>query len=644
MIKTMDETPKSSTPATKAPKTNDERLRLLKSRLSVAKTWCKKPHEAWKQYMSEYEIDDYSDTSEIRDKVRIGYLFRKTESELPALFDDQPDIFIKGRAGKTKVKTLEPLIDSLYDFLWDTQDIEEKVEDVGLYFQTFGMGFLKSPWVTKTETIVEEQPVIDEMGQPLVDPMTGQPVMQPVERVVPVVDQPMAYAPNPFKLYFAPETTFATVLDYEHCPYYVEELGAKTKEEILARYGVEVEANEVLKTEDTDVDSELEGDNDIVKDDLKRTTPYEYYGCLPEEYAKDITDSQGNKVTWAYDKEYHIVFTKNEELLVEECPYRTKPLLVLGNYGFATKFFRFGDAKHLLPLIREFEQYRQLILSHLRKNANPKALINTTANVDENTFRSPATGNIVKWDGLTPPAYLNPPPLSGDVAGAIDVVRTDLEKTAGSFDLSMGAGQSTVRTPKGIDVYANAADRATRRKRKKIARFLRALVIYQFEQVAKLWRPEDNHVLEIVGEEGEEAVPVDQEVLEAIGGINSLYNLDIEIESLSVNKAQMRQDSLDLFSLAAKFPNLFNLPELAKDLLQNGFNKKDADRYLISMDQINQQAIQGFIQQLAQTNPQLAGQVAQAMTQPNLTQMQQGQEEGGAFDAPNPQPEPEQTL
>ena len=40
-----------------------------------------------KLWAAEYNIDDWSDTQEIRDKVRVGYLFRKTESELPAVFE-----------------------------------------------------------------------------------------------------------------------------------------------------------------------------------------------------------------------------------------------------------------------------------------------------------------------------------------------------------------------------------------------------------------------------------------------------------------------------------------------------------------------------------------------------------------------------
>ena len=119
----MAKSPVTNTPQVDA--ADSDRLALLKTRLSIAKAWAKKPQKAWKEYISEYNVDDFGATDEIRDKVRIGYIFRKVESDLPAIFDDQLDLFIKGR--KARTKDIEPLIEGLYDYLWDSQHLDEKL-------------------------------------------------------------------------------------------------------------------------------------------------------------------------------------------------------------------------------------------------------------------------------------------------------------------------------------------------------------------------------------------------------------------------------------------------------------------------------------------------------------------------------------
>ncbi len=560
----------------KKDQTNTERLALLKSRLSLAKSFSKKPHEAWKKWVDEYNIEDFGDTDEVRDKVRIGYIFRKSESDLPSIFDDQPDIFIKGRRGT--VKDIEPLINGIYDFLWDVQDLEEQIEDVGLYFIVLGMGFIKSPYVTKTKPVTE--PVLDATGQPVVDEK-GNPVTKTYN--VPSIDWPMAYGPDPFKLYFSPETKFAPILDYDHCPYYFEEL-VMTPEKIKADFGKEVTEGETLKIDGVDLDKDIEGNREMTKSDLKRNTVYEYYGCLPENMAKGIKDDNGNETKWSYDQDYHLYFTNNEELKVEVNPYDSKPLFVVGNYGIANKFWKFGDPKHLMPLVQELQMYRSQILQHTRKIANPKPLLPNTANVDESAFEDPRVGKPVKYDGPTAPSYLSPAPLGKEVEIGTEMARTDLEKTAGSFDLAIGAGQSTVRTPAGIKTYSAAADKNVIRKRKKIARLIRHLIIFQLKQIGQNWKPEDNKVINIVnpGSEEAEALEVSREVLKILNGVSIMYNLDIEAESLAINDAQQKEDAIELWSAAEKHPEIFNLVECAKDLLQNGYHKRDAKRYLLS--------------------------------------------------------------
>jgi len=552
-------------------KSNEERLGLLKSRLKTAKTFCKKPHDGFRKWVKEYKIEDFGNTDEIRDKVRIGYIFRKIESELPAIFDDQPDLFIKGRHGDSA--EIEPLITGVYDYLWDIQNLEEKIEDAGLFFELLGLGIIKSPWVTKNKKV--EEPVMDEQGQPILD-QKGKPVMHEYE--VPVIDHPMAEASNIFKIYFSPETKFSPLLDYKSCPYLFEEM-VMTQEEIKSKFGKDVKSSETMKLDDIDADTTLKNDsesNPSMKDDMKRVTVYEYYGCLPEDMV-----AKG----WEYDKEYHLYITDKEELSFEECPYTSKPYFLLGNYGLANDFWRFGDAKHLMPLVQELEKYRSQILNHNRFAANPSKLVPTNAMVDEETLRNPLPGNIIKYQGDVPPSYMAPAPLGQEVSVGIEMVRTDLEKTAASFDLNGGGGSSQVKSPRGIQVFSEAADRGIRRKKKKVSRLIRQLIIFQFQQVAQNWKPDDSKTIAIIQGGKPSQEPVTQEVLQVLGGVGTMYALDIEVESLSVNKVQIKQEALDLWDLATRSPGIFKMDALAKDMLENAFGKRDADRFLLSEEE-----------------------------------------------------------
>jgi hypothetical protein len=612
------------------PENNDstDRHSLLMSRLAVAKKWAEKPHKAWKKYLGEYEIEDIGDTEEIRDKVRIGYIFRKTENELPAIFDDQPELFFKGR--RAELKELEGLFEGVYDYLWDIQALEEKIEDAGLYFVLMGMAFVGSPYVTKTKTVKEiiSAPLQDEFGNVVVDE-ADQPVMGEVEQEfeVPIIDNPLAEVHDPFKIYFSPETKFNTVLDYEHCPYYFKE-HTMTVEEVKARFGKDVDASSKLKVGETDVDTEIDSEMKKHKDDFQRVTVYEYYGVLPENKVKGIKQ----ETAWTYNKDYHIYMTDKEELMAEESAYDVKPCFVIGNYGPANKFWKFGDAKHLMPLVQELEQYRSQILKHTRKMANPKPLLEINSEVDEASFNDPRVGKPVKYLG-TKPEYLSPSPLGREVQVGVDMARTDLEKTSPSFDLAGGGGQSQVKTPRGIQVFSEASDRGVRRKRKKFARFIRHLIIFQLGQIAANWSPEDAKVIEVDGQEE----PVTAEVLQVLGDPNILNRLDIEIESLSVNKVQMKQENLELFDLAAKYPNLFNLTEIAKDLLQNGFGKRDADRYMISENDRMIQVIQRLIEVVNQFNPELAATLMQMTQNPQMMSMITNGAQPGTQNQPAPQ-------
>ena len=552
----------------------EELLSLLKSRLSVAKAWAKKPHNSVKEFIREYEIEDLDDTDELRDKIKIGYIFRHTESDIPGIFDNQPELVISGR--RSTADDIVGPVKSAYNYLWDIQDLEEKIENATVWFEVGGMGYIKSPWVTKTVKVEEEEP-----QQVMLEDGTMGENISKVVREVPTYDAPRAYVVNYFKLYFSPETKFAPQLSAENCPYLFEEV-ITTKEEIKATYGKDVDTNERLKLEDMDDwEGETDRNTQILADDLSRVTKYEYYGTLPKENAPD-------KELWSYDKEYHVVLTSSQLIKVEECEYPYYPYFILGNYGMSHKFWKFGDAKHLRPLQNELEKYRSQILEHTRKVANPKLLKPGASAINDAELRDPTPGSIVNYTGDAP-SFLQPPQLGVEVGIGIKEVRQDLEKTSGSFDLSSGSSQSTVRTPRGISVFSEAADKNLRRKRKKVSRFIRQLLIFQLIQLGTYWKPEDEHTLSILGDSSQgqpnQIMPVTENILNIFRSVDNMYNLDIDTESVSLNKTQIRQDLLTLFDLAKENPDVFNREEIGKMILSRGFDVKQPDNFLTTPEQ-----------------------------------------------------------
>jgi len=252
--------------------------------------------------------------------------------------------------------------------------------------------------------------------------------------------------------------------------------------------------------------------------------------------------------------------------------------------------------------------------------ANPKPLVEMGSEVDEDAFNDSRVGKTVKYAGVAP-TYLSPASLGSEVQVGVDMVRTDLEKTAPGFDLNSGGGQSQVRSPRGIQVFSEAADRGTRKKKRKIARFIRDLIVFQFNQIGMNWTPDESKTLEIEGEE----TPVTPELLQVLADPKILAKLDIETESLSINKVQQKQDALELFDIAAQHPDIFNKMEMAKDLLQNGFQKKDADRYLVPEVEVAKKYIGQFLSQVAGQSPDMAMALAPMVEQFQLVDPQTGQ-------------------
>jgi len=219
---------------------------------------------------------------------------------------------------------------------------------------------------------------------------------------------------------------------------------------------------------------------------------------------------------------------------------------------------------------------------------DPKILVPEEASIDEDAFNDTKLGRPVKYSGPQAPSYLSPSPMGKEVEEGIGNVRQDLEKTSGSFDLASGGGQSTVKTPRGIAVYSEAADKNVARKRKKISKLIRQLILFQFKQVAQMWVADDGKVLPIKDNGVEKGLGINSEILQLIGGVGQMYTIDIEVETLSLNRIQMKRDALDLWDLAQEHPEIFNLQTLATDLLQNGYGKRDATRYLTTPEQKQQ--------------------------------------------------------
>lgn len=529
-------------------------LNNLKSRFGVAEDFTKEFHEQIKQGIKEYKAESPFDkitynadtnviqVSENRYRMIYPLIFNNTESMLASMFDRIPDLIFTGRGRMDEDKKNK--VNAAYQYLVDKCNLEWFMNDAAWWFVV--SGFATGHLSYRKE--YHEEPILDDNNQPVMG-MDGKPQM----RVVYDFDDPEVEVGDLTKEYFSPEAEFD--INLVKTPYYFRKsLMDPVKVKEIYKKDIEPDATLEVSTKDK---TEIK--------DLKRVQVWKYYGNVPKE-------NKGEVDNWSYDAVYYILYTSKEVLHKEKLA--AKPGRAIKWYGVPNEFFGFGLGKLLRNMQAEKTMRRGQQIRYADVCAYPKIVQDETTDLDDDAMLDPRANLIVTYKDKKP-EYLSPPTMPETLIIAEQHVDNDAQQTSGLIDISTGAQQSSVDTATGQSIFAEAAAQRVRRAKDKFTSFYRQVVIGLLKEAQANWSTDK--LVTITDDEGnEQDVSVGKEDL---SDIDFDRDVDIDGESMSINKDVMRQQAIEFYNTTKDDP-LVNRKEVIKDVVQQGFGKNNPDRYI----------------------------------------------------------------
>lgn len=540
---------------------------LVKYRFGIAEKFTKDFHEEVERCVDDYELREADDEKleklvniNSRYEFDIPYIFATHESMLASMFDKIPDLIFRGRGGDDDTKRQK--IEAAYEYLSDKLDFEHFMTETAWWFIL--IGWASAHGYFKSET--EEVPVYDEMGEPMIDPETG----EMMTREMYVYNDPVLMIGDPMKEYFSPESKFSN--EASEVPFFfkVENMEVGYIKEV---YGKKVEADASIKVNGI-------SDKQLDNDDIKRVKVYFYYGTLPEKVKSEVED-------WTYDSKYYVVFTDKELLhkeKLDEMPCR------LGKWhGVPSSFFGFGIGKILRAFQKELSIRRGQQVRYADLMAFPKIAYDLESEVDEKALLDPRAGIVMGFRG-NPPSYIAPPAMPPTILAAEEKAREDAQFVSGMLDLSKGASESkVVDTATGQAIFAEAAEKRIRQAKRQYGRFYRSVIIMLLKLAQKHW--DEEKLISITDDDGEQIdVPVSGQDLQ---DIDFDLDLDIDMESVSVNKDVLRAQAIELYDRVKDDPLIDRRMVFKNKLLREGFGERNPEIYMIQDEELGMQAMQG---------------------------------------------------
>jgi len=535
-------------------------LAILKKRYDSAKKFTQTNYidqakRAMKDYDTEDELNDTSikvdrhafDVNK-RYEMKIPMIFTNTEAMKAALFERLPDLIIKGRGSDDEGK--RKIVDAAYEYLKDKLDLFDVADQAAHWFILTGFCSAQANFESRGAEVPLEDGSIDETGKPLT-------------RIDYDYNDPIIEVLDPTKTFFASDSVF----DYKgfKVPYFfVDKL--MTPEEIKSIYEIEVDADTTTLSEEELKDLAESEQKDVVKD-LVRV--HIYRGELPYSN-KDELDEWG--LEYDPSKIYFCIFTADKVLYLSDKD--DTYIRIAKWYGHPSSFFGFGLGKigrqfQIEKSIRRGQQIRFADLA-----AFPKYTVKNTDDISDKDLTDPRLNTVLKYKD-TAPGILQPGNLSDVVKSNSDEADQDAQKAFGILDLNTGSQSSTVDTATGQTIFAQAASRRVEFAKKKFMAFYRELIILLLKLCQEYW--DEEKIVTIMGEDGQdETITLNKE---SLANIDFDKDIDIDMETLSVNKDVIRQQYIALYDKTKDDP-LINRKNLFADMLTRGFEVKDPNRYI----------------------------------------------------------------
>lgn len=525
----------------------------LKARYEVAKNFTKDYHEQVKQAVKDYKAEnpevaldkvDVVEVSQNKYKLTYPLIFVNHEAMMASMFDRVPELIISGKGKKDEEKKLK--IIAAYEYLKDKLSFEWILNDVAWWFILAGMATAHATYDQQSKQV----PVIDEMGQPMMD-ADGNPLTREEYQF----DDPVVEVGDPLKEVYSPESKFT--VDFDKVPYYFRE-SLMDPEEVKRVYKKDVEADATI---------DISNDKKSESTDLQRVRVRFYYGNVPKENKGEVDE-------WSYDAKYFVVMTEKKILHKEKINQLYCKGLKL--HGVPNEFFGFGLAKLLRRSQNEKSTRRSQQIRYADVMSMPKVAIDETTKVDENAINDPRVGVALLYSEKKP-EYMVPPPMPDTLIAAEQHVDSDAQQISGLMDLSTGSQQTMTDKATGQAIFAEASERRVRTARRKLIEFYKQLVIMVLKLAQEKW--DTVKMAAITDEEGNE-----QQVEVSSGDLKDINfdtDIDIDGESMIVNKDILRQQAIELYNIT-KDDALVERTEVFKDLMSTGFNKRNPEKYIAS--------------------------------------------------------------
>lgn len=530
-------------------------LSNLKARFQVAENFTKDYHEQVKQAVKDYKAEnpeialdkvDVIEVSQNKYKLIYPLIFINHEAMMASMFDRVPELIFNNRGEMDEAKKLKVI--AAYRYLVDKLGLEWFLNDSAWWFILSGMATAHSSY----KRVTRDVPMIGEDGEPMLDEEG-----KPLKRTVVEYDDPVLEVGDPLKEYYSPESEFS--YKFDKVPYLFRKT-LMTPEEVKRIYRKDVEPDATI---------EITADKKSENADLQRVQVYFYYGNIPTENKGEVTD-------WEDDANYYIVYT--EKKVLHKDKILDKPCRGLRLHGVPNEFFGFGLAKLLRRTQQEKSTRRSQQIRYADVLSMPKVAIDENSRVDENAISDPRVGIAVVYSE-NKPEYMVPPPMPDTLMIAEQKVDSDAQQISGLLDLSTGGQQSMTDKATGQVIFAEAAEKRVRSAKRKLLEYYKEVIIMLLKSCQENWTTDKEYA--ITDEDGQE-----QNI--AVGSadlaeIDFEKDIDIDAESVSMNKDVIRQQAIEFYNMTKDDP-LVERTEVIKDVMRDAFGKHHPEKYITEID------------------------------------------------------------